>query len=156
MDSVSPNIAADGEPAVRPRADSSTFLALRYSATVEASDVLDLLSALDNQDVHYWLYGGWGVDCLLGEQSRAHSDLDLALPRIELDRVRALSASRGYFLIRDWLPMTLAFRDDQGHEVDLHPVDMTADGGGTQVLLDGRTWHYAQPVEGSIEGRTGA
>lgn len=121
---------------------------------MEASDVLDVLSALDDKRVHYWLDGGWGVDCLLGEQSREHSDLDLVLPRMELNRVRALLASRGYSPIRDWLPMTLAFRDGQGREVDLHPVDMTADGGGTQVLLDDKTWHYAQPVEGSIEGRT--
>lgn len=120
---------------------------------MEANDVLDLLSALDEEDVHYWLDGGWGVDCLLGEQSRVHSDLDLVLPRGRLDRVRRLLASRGYSVVRDWLPMTLALRDDRGREVDLHPVDLTVDGGGTQVLLDGRSWHYAPPVEGSIQGR---
>lgn len=121
---------------------------------MEASDVLDLLSALDDENVHCWLDGGWGVDCLLGAQSRPHRDLDLVVPRTELERVGALLASRGYAVIRDWLPSTLAFRDGRGREVDLHPVDMTADGGGNQVLLDGATWHYAAPVEGSLNGRT--
>lgn len=39
-------------------------------------------------------------------------------------------------------------------QVDLHPVDLTADGGGDQVLQDGAAWHYAPPVEGSINDRT--
>lgn len=121
---------------------------------VEAADVLKLLGALDEQDVHYWLDGGWGVDCLLGEQSRSHDDLDLVVPRLELDRVQALLVSLDYNVIRDWLPMTIAFRDQSGREVDLHPIDPTADGGGDQLLNDSETWHYASPVDGSIRGRS--
>ena len=121
---------------------------------VEAADVLDLLRALDEQDVHYWLDGGWGVDCLLGEQSRLHDDLDLVVPRPDLDRVRALLVSFRYQVIRDWLPMTIAFRDESGRVVDLHPIDPTADGGGDQILNDDETWHYAPPVDGSIQGRS--
>jgi hypothetical protein len=48
----------------------------------------------------------------------------------------------------------LAARDGQGREVDLHPVDLTSEGGGDQMLPDGATWHYAPPVEGSISGRS--
>lgn len=119
---------------------------------MEAADVLTLLDALDQQHVRYWLDGGWGVDCLLGEQTRPHSDLDLVIPRPELDDVRALLEGRGFAVIRDWLPTSLAFRDEQGRQVDLHPVDPTADGGGDQVLPEG-TWHYAPPAAGSIGGR---
>lgn len=120
---------------------------------VEAADVLDLLDAFDDLAVHYWLDGGWGVDCLLGEQTRTHGDLDVVLPRSEVDRVRAILASRGFVVVRDWLPTSLALRDGQGREVDLHPVDLTSDGGGDQVLPDGAAWHYAPPVVGSINGR---
>lgn len=115
--------------------------------------MLDLLEVLDDRAIVYWLDGGWGVDCLLGEQTREHSDLDLVLARADLDRTRTLLASRGFEVIRDWLPSTIAFRDRQGREVDLHPVDPTEDGGGDQVLLDGGTWHYSPPVTGSIGGR---
>jgi len=76
------------------------------------------------------------------------------VPRTEVDRVRSLLASRCYSVIRDWLPTSIAFRDDVGREVDLHPVDLTEDGGGNQVLEDGRIWHYSAPVVGSISGRT--
>ena len=119
---------------------------------VQVAEVLELLCCLDDHGVHYWLDGGWGVDCLLGEETRAHGDLDLALPRAEVDRVRQVLATRGYLVIRDWLPTSLALRDQKGREVDLHPLDMTADGGGDQILLDGSTWHYSPPVHGSIDG----
>jgi len=33
-------------------------------------------------------------------------------------------------------------------------VDLTADGGGDQILQDGAIWHYAPPVEGSFNGRS--
>lgn len=122
-------------------------------ATMEATDVLELLGALEQQGTYYWVDGGWGVDCLVGGQSRPHSDLDLVLPRAEVVRVRSFLLARGYSVIRDWLPTTIAFRDGHGREVDLHPVDMTTDGGGDQVLEDGTTWHYSAPAEGSIEGR---
>jgi len=43
------------------------------------SDVLRILAALDEAGVRYWLGGGWGVEALLGFESREHSDLDLVL-----------------------------------------------------------------------------
>ena len=121
---------------------------------VKLPDLFELLDAFDEIAVHYWLDGGWGVDCLLGAQSRVHGDLDVVLPRSDVHRVRALLVSRGFGVVRDWLPTTLAVRDGQGREVDLHPVDLTADGGGDQTLRDGAIWHYAPPVEGSINGRS--
>ena len=54
---------------------------------VRADDVLTLLSTLDQLGVHYWLDGGWGVDCVLGEETREHSDLDLVVHRQDVDRV---------------------------------------------------------------------
>jgi lincosamide nucleotidyltransferase A/C/D/E len=123
---------------------------------MQAADVLTLLSDLDGLGVHYWLDGGWGVDCLLGEQSRAHGDLDLVVHRGGLDRVRAYLDAHGYQVIRECLPTYIAFRDQSGREVDLHPVDPTPDGGGDQMLPDDKgTWrHYSPPIEGSIQGRS--
>ena len=122
---------------------------------MESHDVLTLLSALDELGVHYWLDGGWGVDCLLGEQTRQHSDLDLVVYRNDLRLVTVHLNAHGFHVIRDWLPTSIAFRDQSDREVDLHPVDPTADGGGDQVLPDDHeTWHYAPPVEGSIHGRS--
>lgn len=114
--------------------------------------MLELVAELDRHGVRHWLDGGWGVDALLGEQTRRHSDLDLVVSRPALERVGDLLRSRGHDVIRDWRPTSVAFRDAHGREVDLHPVDLTADGGGDQQLAGGHSWHYSPPVTGSIAG----
>lgn len=115
--------------------------------------MLSTLSGLDDLGITFWLDGGWGVDALLGEQTRPHGDLDLVVVRPELglvlDHLRAL----GFDVVRDWLPTSIALRDALGREVDLHPVDPTSDGGGDQRLPDGGTWRYGPPVVGTVAGR---
>ncbi len=122
--------------------------------TVDEGDVTELLDQLHQAAVRVWVDGGWGVDALLGRQTRPHSDLDLVVERPDLEAVGALLAARGYTVSRDWLPNAIAYRDVLGRQVDLHPVDPTPDGGGDQIQLDGQSrWHYAAPVSGAIGGR---
>ena len=97
--------------------------------------------------------GGWGVDALVGYQTRAHADLDLVVTTASLGPARAVLAHERFVVIRDWLPTAIPVRHSDGREIDLHPVDATADGGGDQVQLDGvRRWHYEAPVIGTIGG----
>lgn len=101
-----------------------------------------------------WVDGGWGIDALIGRQTREHQDLDLVVDVAAVDRVRELLLSDGFEVVRDWLPTAVAFAHVDGREVDLHPVEPTPDGGGDQIQLDGTTrWHYESPVTGSIAGR---
>jgi len=121
---------------------------------VNASSVLDILDLLDRAALCYWIDGGWGVDALLGVESRPHSDLDLVIARSDLESALALMRDEGLGVFRDWLPNAIALRDAAGRELDLHPVDLTSDGGGDQILLDGEsTWHYSAPVGRVIGGR---
>ena len=100
---------------------------------MEPDDLVALLDDLDASGAAYWLDGGWGVDALLGEQTRAHADVDLVVSRADLDRVRLRLTRQGYVVLRDWLPVSLALRHADGREVDLHPIDPTPEGGGDQV-----------------------
>jgi SAM-dependent methyltransferase len=121
---------------------------------MSAEDVLALLKLLDDAGTTTWVDGGWGVDALLGDTSRAHADLDLVVNADDLPAVRAALASAGFHrILRDWLPTALAVADDTGREVDLHPVTPTQDGGGDQRQPDGGTFHYPPPVAGTIGGR---
>src|SRR5207247_10666750 len=47
---------------------------------MSAADVLGVLAALDGRGIPAWLDGGWGIDALLGEQTRPHEDVDLVVP----------------------------------------------------------------------------
>jgi lincosamide nucleotidyltransferase A/C/D/E len=121
---------------------------------VRAEQVLSVLDRLVGERVTAWIDGGWGVDALIGDQTRDHEDLDLVVDREAVDRVRALLVDDGFEVARDWLPTALAFTHADGRAVDLHPVELTPDGGGDQIQLDGTSlWHYDAPVTGSIAGR---
>ncbi len=120
---------------------------------VNEPDVIELLGRLRDAGALVWVDGGWGVDALLGDQSRPHSDLDLVIARSSLEVARVVLLALGYTVLRDWLPNAIAFTGAGGRQVDLHPIDPTPDGGGDQIQLDGNSrWHYSPPVRGVIGG----
>ena len=89
-----------------------------------------MLDALDDAGVQAWLAGGWGVDALLGEQTRPHLDLDLVFDADDDGERRALEAlaELGFRVMgrepvrTHWWSERIALSDDGGHVVDLHPV----------------------------------
>lgn len=119
-----------------------------------AADVLEVLDLLEGAGIRPWVDGGWGIDALLGEQTRRHDDLDLAIPAGGVRAAHAALEGLGFAVLRDWLPVTLAMRDPAGREVDLHPLEPTGDGGGDQAQRDRPPFHYAPPVRGVVGGRS--
>jgi lincosamide nucleotidyltransferase A/C/D/E len=59
-------------------------------------DVLNLYDLLQSQNIPIWIDGGWGVDALLGHQTRPHKDLDIAMNWNDVPRLRQLLAAQGY------------------------------------------------------------
>jgi hypothetical protein len=116
-------------------------------------DVLEVLDILDADEVTSWLDGGWGVDALLGVQTRPHADLDLAVPREHVAQVVAGLRGQG-FLIDETavpgLPARVVLRAADGRQVDVHPLVMDERGDGWQEL-GGGSW-AAYPAEG-LRGR---
>ncbi len=114
-----------------------------------AAEVLRVLAVLERA----WVAGGWGVDALVGEQTREHRDLDLAIDaHTEAKALEALDAL-GYRVETDWRPARVELA--AGHErfVDLHPVTFDAHGHGRQSDLDGG--HFDYPPECFVTGRIG-
>ena len=148
-----------GEPAPQRhlRGPLGRFTPIRlvgHAVGVDSGHVLAVLDLLVEQGVVGWLDGGWGVDALLGEQTREHADVDLAVDMGALDRLVARLRVEGYEVLRDELPVAIALRHPDGREVDLHPLTLTPDGGGDQQQPDGRPpWHYGAPATGQIDGR---
>jgi lincosamide nucleotidyltransferase A/C/D/E len=104
-------------------------------------EVLGVLAALDQARLRWWIAGGWGVDALLGRQTREHRDLDLAVDAAEEGRVVAALAGRGYRIETDQRPARLELAAERGW-VDLHPVRFGQDGVGHQADLAGGFFHY--------------
>jgi Aminoglycoside-2''-adenylyltransferase len=74
--------------------------------------------------------GGWCVDALVGEQTREHDDLDVAVDRDDLDGLVAVLTVAGYRHDRaasssDW---NFFMVDDVGRRVDIHLFHFDIDG----------------------------
>ena len=46
---------------------------------MHAADVVEEIDELELAGVDVWVQGGWGIDALLGEQTRPHDDLDVII-----------------------------------------------------------------------------
>jgi len=93
---------------------------------IDAAEVLRVLGLLGRAGVEVWVDGGWGVDALLGEQTRPHGDLDLALRTEDRDAFLAAMAADGYLPAGQDGPFNVVVADRAGHEVDAHLVDLHA------------------------------
>ncbi|MEU1432992.1 amino acid transporter [Streptomyces sp. NPDC005786] len=121
---------------------------------MSASDVLSVLSVAREAGAEVVIAGGWGIDALLGRETRDHQDLDL-LHRHEREAalVAALMAA-GYTETLDRRPARFVLSHPSGLEIDLHPLRFSADGSATQSSLDpGKPFHY--PAECFVGGRIG-
>lgn len=110
-----------------------------------ARDVLFILDTLRAVGATAWLDGGWGVDALIGVQTRDHDDIDLVLAREHVEAAREALALQGLTVLTDEWPTRLVFGDAR-RAVDLHPVRFDAEGAGWQSLPGGAEFRY--PPEG--------
>ncbi|GAB3143668.1 hypothetical protein GCM10027258_31120 [Amycolatopsis stemonae] len=114
---------------------------------MDAGTVLRVLEAVSPAEV--WLAGGWGIDALLGRQTREHRDLDL-LHRLEQEpEVLEALAALGYRETGDLRPVRFVLSDGST-ELDLHPLVFAEDGSARQAAPDG-TFPY--PADCFVTGR---
>lgn len=120
---------------------------------MQAEDVISFLTLLEREGFVYWISGGWGVDALLGRQTRAHQDLDIAVDKRQLHALIGCLHEQGYRVTIDWFPVRLEMTSREGLRVDLHPLEIAADGSARQAGLD-NTW-FDYPAENFTTGRIG-
>lgn len=119
--------------------------------------VLEVLDLLDAADIRVWVAGGWGVDALVGRQTRRHCDIDLVIgDDSSYQRVAQVLTREGFrFVVASHtpgiaIPWCHVWQHDAGHKVEVLPVPLHeppfaadgVDGGGqpfTEGTIDGRT-----------------
>jgi len=87
-----------------------------------AQSAVEIIKLLEQSGIEVYVDGGWGVDALLGKQTRKHDDLDIALPHKFVPLLRQLLAARGYKDIPrdDTRDCNFVLGDDNGNLVDVH------------------------------------
>lgn len=97
---------------------------------MQQADALELLELFEQSSIEVVVDGGWGVDALLGEQTRPHDDLDIAVQHKDVPKLRELLEGRGYKDVprNDSEEYMFVMGDDQGHKVDVHSYTFDAKG----------------------------
>src|SRR5918993_2543073 len=113
---------------------------------MDPRSVLSVVASLQQAGIRVWLDGGWGIDALVGEQTREHDDLDCVIALSDAPVARDALAVLGFAVSLDELPTRFVMRDRSDRRVDFHTVSFDATGGAAQQLQDGTLAPY--PSEG--------
>lgn len=97
-------------------------LHLMTKKEMKAQDVIEFLELCEKNGIEIFIDGGWGVDALLGKQTRIHEDLDIALQHKYVPKLRQLLEVKGYKDIPrdDTRECNFVMGDNKGHEIDFH------------------------------------
>jgi lincosamide nucleotidyltransferase A/C/D/E len=62
---------------------------------VTSVDVIDFYRTVTQLGIEVWIDGGWGVDALLGLQTRSHKDLDIVIEQKHVAALRQYLCIKG-------------------------------------------------------------
>jgi lincosamide nucleotidyltransferase A/C/D/E len=123
--------------------------------------VLTVTDAIAAAGLRCWVAGGWGIDALLGRQTRRHYDLDLVISDTpdDVERMGRVLAREGFRLVvRDsragvFMPVRHCWQDGQGRTVEIMPVALYEPPPGVVAeLAQRRPWEQLF-TRGTIGGR---
>jgi lincosamide nucleotidyltransferase A/C/D/E len=123
-----------------------------------APQVLAILDQLADEGVRGWLAGGWGVDALVGRQTRSHNDIDLVIGDDEppFEQIHRALSREGFWFVGTFhhpgipIPWCHTWRHRTGSKVEVLPVPLDK----PPFVADGADAGGRQPfAEGSINGR---
>ena len=116
---------------------------------VQAEDVIHIYQSLAANNIQVWLTGGWGIDALLGKQTRPHKDVDVIMLLDDIVRMREIMAGDGYCLKELWpennwvvdvhgteIPTAFVLRDSNSRELDVAAMRFDDRGNGIPVWAD--------------------
>jgi lincosamide nucleotidyltransferase A/C/D/E len=104
---------------------------------VKPEDTLQIIQLLESNDIPVWLVGGWGIDALLGYQSREHKDLDILLLRDDVVQVNKILKKAGFHLKELWSENSQVI-DNHGNTIDTAYVLHHAEG----IEIDAHAFHF--------------
>jgi len=108
--------------------------------------------------VEIWVDGGWGVDALLGEQTRPHKDLDIAIEEKNVKLLREVLSAQGYREIRleEARSWNFVLGDASGREIDVHVIVLDDDGNGCYGPRQNGEMYPSESLAGTgiIDGQT--
>lgn len=104
------------------------MLSMNIAKEMTSKDVIDFYTKAESLGLRLWIDGGWAVDALLGEQTRPHKDLDIAINNDDFLKLLKMLDADGYKEARKDGEWNYVLVDDKGHEIDVHVFITDANG----------------------------
>lgn len=112
-------------------------LKIEKNTTVSKDSFLMIIDILAELNIRYWIEGGWGIDVLIGNQTREHRDVDIdfdaAYENILMDRLREI----GYQITTDCRPTRVELYHPIHGYIDVHPLIISETGDAKQANPEG-------------------
>lgn len=119
-------------------------------------DVIDLLKVAESLGITIWIGGGWGVDALIGIQTRPHNDLDVYLEKRNADSFIEMLKSKGYAETKTEYTTNshTVWQTLSGHMLDLHLIEFRQ-GDAETLYFEGQAYpRYVLDGTGKIASLT--
>ena len=89
---------------------------------VNITDVKQILQFAIDAEIKVFLDGGWGVDALLGYQSRAHNDIDIFVEKNDYQNFIEIMKANGFYEIKmEYTTLNhTVWEDLKNRIIDLH------------------------------------
>jgi lincosamide nucleotidyltransferase A/C/D/E len=91
------------------------------------------INSMKHIELPFWLEGGWGVDALVGHQTRWHSDLDIIIAASDTSRLVTYLATADFQPAArpHTTPWSFSLDDGKRWVVDVHAVEFDEAGNGS-------------------------
>jgi lincosamide nucleotidyltransferase A/C/D/E len=97
---------------------------------MKSENVIEIIKFLESHQIEVYVDGGWCVDALVGEQTREHLDLDIALPHKFEKKLRAVLKVKSFEeldLSYSW-ECNFVLKDKNGSLIDVHTYELDENG----------------------------
>ena len=94
------------------------------------NDACEILSWAYNNNIEIWLDGGWGVDALLGKETRQHNDIDLFVEEKNYNKFIEIIKNKGFneIVVEYTSEVHTIWSDNKLRIIDLHMFKDNCDG----------------------------
>ena len=103
---------------------------------VSVTDVKQILQLAMEAEIKVFLDGGWGVDALIGYETRTHNDIDIFVEKNDYHKFIQIIKDNGFYEIKMEYTTTshTVWEDENKRIIDLHCFEYTDD---DKILYEG-------------------
>ena len=106
---------------------------------VNKADAIEIILYAEENEIDIWLDGGWGVDALLGEETRSHNDIDLFVEEKNGKTFIEILKEKGFTEVIEAYTTTdhTVWKDDKDRIIDLHVFEFNEQG---DLVFEGESY----------------